>query len=116
MIPNQSFEVVVFDADVDQSLQFQVLVDRAPCRTCASMNGVLAPSSSLTDRVHRTLTFTVAGTLLGTDHCHSVQLLVSGQFVAGLQDPLETGDVASATWWILSHETTTTMVDMVRCP
>lgn len=115
-VPNQAFEVVVYDADVGQPLQYQVLVDHMPCRSCAGSNGVLPPSSSLTDRVHRSLPFNVGGTLLGTGRCHSVQLLVSGQFVAGGQDPIEAGDIASATWWVLSQDPLAPAVEMRSCP
>ena len=112
-IPTQTFEVVVFDADVDQSLQFQVLVDRAPCRACVGMNGILSPSPRVSDRARRRLTFNVDWSLLATSRCHSVELLVSGQFIAGSQSPIEDGDLASATWWVASSDGTT--VDMRDC-
>lgn len=106
VVPTQTFDAIVYDLDVDQSLQYQVLVDGIRCQTCVTNSGILPASTSLTDRVRRRLTFNVGGGLLDpgtTGNCHSVRLLVSGQFQPGGQDPVEDGDLASATWWIASR-------------
>lgn len=109
-----SLAVEVFDPDVDQTLNFQVLVDRTPCSTCVEQHGVLSPSTRATGRDRRSTTLAIDQALLLPPNCHSIQLLVSGGFQAGSQMPLEDRDLASATWWVASTDMST--VDMRLCP
>jgi hypothetical protein len=111
------FEVTVYDRDVDQRLQVQVLLDGFVCPSCVD-GSFLDPSASMTARDRRTLRFHVPTMLFGTTpDCHSVQLLVSGQFKPGLQEPIEDGDLATTVWWILADEALTPHgVELGMCP
>ncbi len=109
--------VSVYDPDVDQTLQWRAYIDNNLFR-----GDDLGPSTTVTGRDRRTLTFPVSTAplfdLATTGGCHRIDLFVSGGFSGSPtgHTPREAGDIASVTWWVASRADNTSPVDMTRCP
>jgi hypothetical protein len=112
-------DVVVFDADIDQTLHYAALLDESssPCSGC---NGDLAPSTFMTGRERRALRVTIPVNQLMTTtaDCHRITLIVTGAFESGSATPRDPiGDTATATWWVVVQPNLTDVVDMsTLCP
>lgn len=105
-----TFQVVINDPNLQQSLEAKVFIDRD---TRALNEYEIAPSGSLT----RPFAFTVPAASLGpAGTCHKVELVVSAAFTFGTRRPVEDGDVGNAVWWIRSFDDVNPDVDLATCP
>lgn len=118
------FDVLVRDPDVEQELQYLVFVDYQRGVTLfPSSTGFVQPApSSASDRRLRSLPVQVPvrGEALSRAGCHRVELLVSQRFRieegVPTREPIATGDLGSATWWVATQATEGDAVDMTGCP
>lgn len=117
------FDVEVRDPDVDQQLFYKVFVDYQEGVGAGPILTDLVPPEPLTteDRGRRALSFTVPIASVRAAACHRIELLVSSRFeragsdTAG-RDPVEDGDLGTATWWVATQATEAERVDMATCP
>jgi hypothetical protein len=123
-ITSLRFDVVVRDPDVAQELAYKVYVDfQRNVNEGAVIAEFLPPvSRSLSGRGQRALSFSVPTSFLREAGCHRVELLVSGRFqtpnppLATGREPLEAGDLGTATWWVATQRGEGEAVDMTACP
>lgn len=116
VVTDLAIDVEVIDPDVDQTLSWRAYIDRSAAPFDLD---TLAPSTDLTGRERRHLTFHPPLAPLQTlpASCHRIQLFVSSQFMGGLgTTPVETNDVASATWWVAVPPNTSTPIETSTCP
>lgn len=117
-------DIEVRDPDVDQELQYLVWVDYQRGITLFPVgNGFVTPvPSGSVDRRRRAqrVQVPVRNEALSRPGCHRVEILVSERFrnEEGLptREPLVSGDLASATWWVATQATEGDAVDMTGCP
>jgi len=109
-MPELTFEVVVFDCNLDQNLVARTFVDGVP-------NEATGRVVHNTGALRRDFDFTVPGTFFaGAGTCHKVELLVSGAFVVDdPRRPIDPDDLATAVWWVRSTDDLNTPVDMALC-
>jgi hypothetical protein len=118
-MPDIVLDVTVYDADVDQRLQFAALIDDSlvPCSGCS---GDLPTSTLTTGRERRALSVRILGSQLvsTTARCRRITLIVTGGFNPATAQPRDpVGDTAFATWWVaVPRPMTTDVVDMSQCP
>ena len=122
-ITSLRFDVVVRDPDVVQELAYKVYVDfQRNVNEGAVIAEFLPPiSRSLSNRGQRSLSFNVPTSFLREPGCHRVELLVSGRFqspgsLTTGREPIEAGDIGSATWWVATQRSEGEAVDMTGCP
>ena len=122
-ITSLRFDVVVRDPDVAQELAYKVYVDfQRNVNEGAVIAEFLPPiSRSLASRGQRSLSFNVPTSFLREPGCHRVELLVSGRFqtpgaLTTGREPIEAGDLGTATWWVATQGGEGEAVDMTGCP
>lgn len=95
-------QVDVRDANLADRLQFRLFVDFDPLAPMISDLGDIPPASATAiDRLTRSLTVNVPLTLVSAPGCHRIELRVSRAFV-GQRTPAEEGDLATATWFVMT--------------
>ncbi len=109
-----TFEVEIRDPNVDQVLQYKVYVDYDAATPPEPILFDDVPRVTSGDRTRRPLSFTVPPGLVQDEGCHRVEMLVSGNFRRVGREPLNAGDIGTATWWIAT--TSGDVVDMRGCP
>ncbi|MCS6857108.1 MAG: hypothetical protein NZM37_05305 [Sandaracinaceae bacterium] len=118
------WEVIVRDPDVDQELQYLIFVDYQRGVTIfPTVSGFIPPvSAGAQDRRVRPLRVQVPlrGEVLSRPGCHRIELLVSQRFrlVDGIpsREPVMSGDIGTATWWVATQAREGDPVDMTGCP
>lgn len=122
-IASVRIDVEVRDPDVDQELQYKVYVDYQRGVTDDPVIAEFLPPrpSGAADRRRRPLSFDVPIRSLREPGCHRIELLVSQRFQPRTSDttgrePLVTGDLGTATWWVATQASEGDPVDMTGCP
>lgn len=119
-----ALDVEVRDPDVDQELQYLVWVDYQRGITLFPVGNGFIPATprGASDRRRRVqrIQVPVRNEALGRPGCHRIELLVSERFrnEDGIptREPLVSGDLAAATWWVATRATEGDAVDMTGCP
>jgi hypothetical protein len=97
------FEIVVRDANINQTLDYRVFLDRIPT---FPLNGLIEQSTiEPNGSLDRPSQFTVGRDTLAAKPCTKVEFIVAGEFETTDNVPIVEGDIASAVWWVTSVET-----------
>lgn len=118
------FDLEVRDPDVDQELQYLVYIDYQRGITLfPNVTGFVQPApASQTNRRARMqrLLIPVRDSLLREPGCHRIEVLMAERFRiedgVPTRDPIVSGDLGTATWWVATQATEGDAVDMTGCP
>lgn len=100
------FEVAVRDPDINQRLQWQVWVNYTGGSSRALSGELPADPQTDGDRRTRRLPFAIPRASLLALACNRIELQVSSGFAfADLREPEIEGDLAMATWWVVTDRT-----------
>lgn len=103
-VREEVFEVDVWDCNVDQDLEYLVIVNSNP-----DVPGRLFGDLQITGAIEsqgtalRSLTFKLSDAELTMfeEGCQKVELFISEEFESFSVRPRRTGDLATATWWLI---------------
>ena len=103
-VREEEFTVDVWDCNVDQDLDWLMIVNSNP-DVPGRLFGDLYLTGTLEEQgtATRALTVTLSDAELTMlpQQCHKVELFVSAEFQPFTTQPRRTGDVATATWWLI---------------
>jgi len=96
--PEMLLEVIIRDANVEQTLDYRMFLDSPPAPDVPFNGGEVPPSGF----VERPTVFFVPYDLLDAGECHRIELVVVGEFDSFVEPrrPAEEGDFDDATWWV----------------
>lgn len=108
------FDVTIIDANVDQTLEYRVYLDWDPGSPSPSLSSGLVPRVASGDRTRRPLRFSLPRER--EPNCHWVELLVTTDFRGDTREPATPGDLATASWFVLTTESPSDEVaNISRC-
>ncbi len=98
-----TFEFVVRDANIEQSLEYRIFLDRVVGLGLVGLveQDVIHPVGDA-DRPHQ---FSVGRDTLMAKPCTKVEFLVAGEFLLRENLPVVEGDMDTAIWWVMSEPT-----------
>lgn len=96
--PELPLEVIVRDANLDQTLDYRMFLDSPPAPEIPFTDGEIPPSGF----IERPAVFFVPYDRLTAGECHRIELVVVGEFDSFVEPrrPAEEGDFDDATWWV----------------
>jgi hypothetical protein len=109
MVTALPLEIEIRDPNVDQELRRRLYVDFVPGDFF--LESIVPPNGELA----RNVTVEVPLGQLQDPGCHRVEIFVSEQF-ASTREPVEEGNLATATWWVATPAMPGSTVDMLTCP
>ncbi|MBZ0116110.1 MAG: hypothetical protein IT378_05685 [Sandaracinaceae bacterium] len=112
---NVPFEAVLRDPDVADDLQVRVWVDYSDALPLIPVVDLLDVDRNGDDPSRATLSFPISVSRLAAG-CHRVELRVTRAFVGAGREPVERGDLGTATWWVASSNDLAPEVLMLDCP